>query len=137
MKSTAIWQKGYQSVVDNGGNHSVTIDLPETKGGENKGATAFELCVMSLTGCINTIFTLLAEKMRIEFSALKVELYAEQAQGAPTITDVDCTLFITSKAPKEEIAKCLEKTIKICPVGVLFQQAGIEITHEIIVIQEE
>jgi putative redox protein len=136
MKSTAIWQKGYQSVVDNGGNHRMTIDLPETKGGENKGPTAFELCVMSLTGCINTIFTLLAEKMRIEFSALKVELYAEQGQGAPTITDVNCTLYITSSAPEEKIGKCLEQTINICPVGVLFQQAGIEIVHEIILTQE-
>jgi len=132
MKSTAIWKKGYQSVVDNGRNHSIIIDLPETKGGENTGPTALELSIMGLTGCINTIFALMAKKMRIEFSMLKVELYAEQEQGAATITYIDCTLYITSNASKEKIERCLEQTIKTCPVGVLFQQAGIEIVHEII-----
>ena len=136
MKSTAIWKKDYQSVVDNGRNHSIEIDLPETKGGENVGPTAFELCAMSLTGCINTIFILLAKKMRIEFSALKVELFAEQEQNAPTITDVDCALFITSNAPKEKIERCLEQTVKTCPVGTLFLQAGVNITHEVILTGE-
>ena len=136
MKSTAIWKKGYQSVVDNGRNHSIIIDLPETKGGEDTGPTALELSIMGLTGCVNTIFALMAKKMHIEFSALKVELYAEQEQGAATITDVDCALYITSPAPKEKIERCLEQTIKTCPVGVLFQQAGIEVVHEIILTQE-
>ncbi len=132
MKSTAIWTKDYQSVIDNGRNHSLVIDLPEAKGGENAGPTALELTVMGLAGCINTIFALMAEKMRIKFSALKIEIYAEQEQGASTITDVDCVLFITSDAPEEKIERCLEQTIKVCPVGNIFQQAGIEIIHEII-----
>jgi len=136
MKSTAIWKKGYQSAIDNDRNQSITVDLPDMKGGENVGPTALELCIMSFAGCINTIFIMLAKKMRIEFSALKTELYAEQEQGAPTITDVDCVLFITSNAPEEKIEKCFEQTIKTCPVGAIFEKAGIRITHEIILTQE-
>lgn len=132
MKSTAIWTKNSQSVVDNGRNHSLIIDLPENKGGENNGPTALELCVMSFGGCVSTIFSMLAKKMRITFDHLKVEVFAEQESGSPTITDIHCTLFITTECPEEKVESCLEKTIATCPVGQLFHKAGVEITHEVI-----
>lgn len=133
MKSTAIWTKDFQSVVDNGRNHSLVIDLPESKGGENNGPTALELCVMSFSGCVSTIFATMAKKMRISFENYQVEVFAEQESGAPTITDIHCTLCISTKEPEEKIEKCLEKTIQNCPVGKLFFQAGVEISHEIMI----
>ncbi|MDL2230941.1 OsmC family protein [Bacteroidales bacterium OttesenSCG-928-L19] len=132
MKSTAIWTKGFQSVVDNGRNHSVIIDLPEAKGGENAGPTALELSVMSFCGCVSTIFTMLAPKMRISFDHLKVEVFAEQESGAKTITDIHCVLYVTTSSSLEEIEKCLEHTVNNCPVGLIFRQAGVEISLEVI-----
>lgn len=132
MKSTAIWTKGFQSVVDNGRNHSVTIDLPEVKGGGNAGPTALELCVMSFCGCVSTIFTLIAPKMRISFEHLKVEVFAEQERDAKTITDIHCVLYVTTASSLEEIENCLQHTVNNCPVGLIFKQAGIEISLEVI-----
>ncbi|MDL2296705.1 OsmC family protein [Bacteroidales bacterium OttesenSCG-928-B11] len=133
MKSTAIWTKDFQSVVDNGRSHSAIIDLPEEKGGGNSGPTALEMCVMSLCGCISTIFARVATKMKIEFENYKVEVYAEQEQGAPTITDAHCVLYVHTQCPEERVERCFETTIKNCPVGTLFSQAGVLITHEVIV----
>lgn len=132
MKSTAIWTKDFQSVVDNGRNHSVTIDLPEEKGGGNSGPTALELCVMSFCGCVGTIFARVAKKSRVEFETFRVETYAEQEPGAPTITDIHCVLYIQSSCPEARIERCFETTINNCPVGNLFKQAGVLITHEVI-----
>lgn len=133
MKSTAIWTKDFQSVIDNGRDHSLIIDLPEAKGGANAGPTALELCVMSFCGCVSTIFARVARKMHIEYTDYHVETFAEQEPGAPTITDVHCVLYIHSECPEERINRCFETTIKNCPVGNLFKQAGVEITHEVIV----
>jgi putative redox protein len=131
MKSISLWTRQFQSVVDNGRNHSLVIDLPETKGGINSGPTALELCVMSFSGCIGTIFAMVAEKMRINFDKMEVELNAEQRDNAPTVTHVHFVLHIRTDAGLEKINKCLEHTMNTCPVGLLFRQAGVNITNEI------
>ena len=134
MKSNSLWTRQFQSVVDNGRNHSVVIDLPEEKGGVNSGATALELTVMGLSGCIGTIFAMVAQKMRIEFEHLEVILDVQQKNDAPTVTDVHFVLEIKTNEKLEKIQKCLDTTISTCPVGVLFKQAGVNITNEIKII---
>lgn len=131
MKSNSLWTRKFQSVVDNGRNHSIVIDLPEAKGGSNSGPTALEMCVMSFSGCVGTIFAMVAEKMRITYEKMEVEADAQQKNDAPTITDLHFLLIIETKEEKQKIEKCLEHTINTCPVGILFKQAGIKITSEI------
>lgn len=131
MKSNSLWTRKFQSVVDNGRNHSMVIDLPEAKGGINSGPTALELCVMGFSGCVGTIFAMVAEKMRLSFDKMEVIADAEQKDNAPTITDVHFVLTIHTTEEKQKVEKCLELTLSTCPVGVLFRQAGIKITNEI------
>lgn len=131
MKSTSLWTRKFQSVVDNGRNHSMVIDLPEAKGGINSGPTALEMCVMSFSGCVGTIFAMVAQKMRIEFEKMEVEVNTEQKNEAPTITDIHFVMSIQTGEEKSKIEKCLEHTMNTCPVGVLFKQAGVKITSEI------
>jgi putative redox protein len=78
MKSKSLWTQQFQSVVDNGRNHSLVIDLPESKGGINSGPTALEICLMSFSGCVGTIFAMVAEKMRLTFEKMEVDVEAEQ-----------------------------------------------------------
>lgn len=131
MKSNSLWTRQFQSVVDNGRNHSMVIDLPEAKGGSNSGPTALEMCVMSFSGCVGTIFAMVAQKMRLTFEHMEVEVNTEQKNDAPTITDIHFILNIKTTEEKEKIEKCLEHTLNTCPVGVLFKQAGVKITNEI------
>ena len=131
MKSTSLWTRQFQSIVDNGRNHSLVIDLPEAKGGINSGPTALEMCVMSFSGCVGTIFAMVAQKMRLTFEHLEVEVNAEQKNEAPTITDIHFIMNIKTIETKDKIEKCLEHTMNTCPVGVLFKQAGVKITNEI------
>lgn len=131
MKATTIWNNKMSSTITNNRGHEVAIDLPEEKGGEDLGATAFELCLMSYSGCMNTIFNIVAKKMRIEFTALEVDATGSQKDGAPTFTDVEVELRIDSEASDEKIDKCLQQTLKMCPVGILFHQAGVNTTYKI------
>ena len=131
MKATTTWTKGMSSIITDNRGHEVTIDLPEAKAGEDLGATAFELCLMSYSGCVNTIFNVVAKKMRIEFSALVVDAIGSQKNNAPTFTDIEVELKIESEASNEKIDKCLQQTLKMCPVGVLFHQAGVNTSYTI------
>lgn len=131
MKSKSLWEKKIQSVVDNGRNHSIVIDLPESKGGANIGPTALEMCVMSFSGCVGTIFATVAQKMRLTYEAMEVDVDAEQKDNAQTISDIHFILSIKTSKEKSKVERCLEHTINTCPVGILFKQAGICITSEI------
>ena len=105
----------------------MSVDLPEEEGGTNVGTSALELTVLSLAGCITTIFGLVARKRRLSFDALRVELNAERSTGAPTLQSVHGTLEVRSEAPREEVEAVLRLTLKTCPVGVLFEQAHIPV----------
>ena len=132
MKSTLTWKKDFQSEVTNGRGHSVSLDLPEDKGGKNNGTTALELCVMSFNGCLSTIFAVMAQKMRLSYESLQIEMVAEQAGNAPTITDIHCEMYIKSQDDHAKIEDCIAKSIAHCPVGMIFSKAGITISHDVI-----
>jgi len=130
MKSKSLLLEGYQSVIDNGRNHSVVTDLPN---GANVGASALELTVMSLAGCISTIFKTTAEKMRLNVNRVEVNMDAEK--GSDTISKVRYHVGVKSDSSQEQLQKCLDLTLKNCPVGVLFEKAGVEIEGELEKIQ--
>lgn len=127
MKSNAVLVEGYQSVINNGRSHAVVTDLPR---GADVGASALELTVMSLAGCISTIFKTMAEKMRLDIQKFDVEMNAEK--GSDTISKVQYKAKVQSDAPEEKLKKCLELTEKNCPVGILFEKAGVEVEGELI-----
>jgi putative redox protein len=126
MKATSVWIDGYRSVVDNGRGHSVIVDIPLEQNGADTGATALELAVMSLAGCVTTIFKILALKRSFEFRGLKVELEAEKPKEANTITKVTGNVEIITSAEEAEARTIFRLTEEICPVGVLFAKAGLK-----------
>ncbi len=127
MKVTSVWVDGYRSVVDNSRGHSVVVDLPVEQNGANTGATALELCVMSLAGCITTIFRTVAEKRRFTYKAFKVELDAEKPKDALTVTSLKGRMELVTDGEEKEAQTVLRLTWdNACPVGVIFNKAGIK-----------
>jgi len=127
MQAIATWAGGYRTVLDDGRTHRITVDLPREEGGESAGPSSLELSVLSLAGCISTIFVLVARRRRLAFEAMTVGLEAERDDGAPTISRVRGTFRLRTKASAEEVATALRLTLKTCPVGVLFEKAGIPV----------
>ncbi len=131
MKSTAQLIDQYKSVVDNNRTHSVVVDLPETSNGTDAGPTALELSLMSLSGCISTIFAQMAKKMRMDYQDFEVVVEGEKSADINTIGWVHINVSLVSDESRSKIEKCLDKTMDHCPVGVLFKRAGVEINTEI------
>ncbi|MGQ1909786.1 OsmC family protein [Marinifilum sp. RC60d5] len=131
MKVTTKWTKGYASTTTNNRGHNVILDLPVSKEGSDTGASALELCLMSYSGCVHTIFNVVAQKMRISFDYLDVNMSGEQKNDALTFTDVEIHLSIDTQASDVKIKKCLDQTLKTCPVGILFKQSGVNTSYKI------
>ncbi len=125
MLASGVWKGGFQTVLNDGRNHEITVDLPDDEAGEDAGTSALELSVLSLAGCISTIFTLVARRRRLTFDTLRVDLEAERPRGSPTITGVTGTLHVGTVASVDDVRAALGITMRTCPVGVLFERANI------------
>jgi putative redox protein len=131
MKAIAVWVEGFKSVVDNGRGHTVTVDLALEQGGNNAGPTALELAVMALAGCTTTIFRIIASKRKLAYESLRIELNAEKPKEASTVTEVKGHVEITTAGTEQEVRTILKSTFSTCPVGVIFEKAGIIPTYDL------
>lgn len=127
MQAVGSWAGGFRTILDDGRTHRLTVDLPRDEGGESAGPSALELAVLSLAGCITTIFAVVAKRRHLPFTAMSIGLEAERPEGAPTLTRVRGTFRLRSEADREEIETALRLTLRICPVGVLYEKAGIPV----------
>ena len=131
MKANAVWVEGYKSIVDNGRGHTVTVDLTLDQGGKDAGPTALELAVMALAGCATTIFKIIATKRKLNYESLKIELNAEKPKDASTVTEVKGHVEIITAGTEQEVRTILKSTFSTCPVGVIFEKAGIIPTYDL------
>jgi putative redox protein len=127
MRAVGTWLGGHQTLLEDESGHSVIVDLPRAEGGEDLGPFALELSVLSLAGCITTIFGLVAKRRRLTFEAMRVELDAVRPKGSPTLASVDGVLRLVTSAPRDEAQTALEITLRTCPVGVLYEKANVPV----------
>jgi putative redox protein len=126
MKATSEHTQGdYQSVVDNGRQHGLVLDLPASQDGDDLGPTALELTGMSLAGCISTIWAKVAENSGVPYRKIEVEMDLEKEKG--TIGASEVVVRVDSDEDAGKLERVLDKTMRTCPVGRLFEQAGVEI----------
>jgi putative redox protein len=133
MQARGTWVGGFATELDDGRGHRLLVDLPSDEGGRDAGTSALELSLLSLTGCVTTIFALVAAKRRVQFSGLTVDLKAVRPVGSPTIRSVHGTVQVQSEAANEDVETVVRLTLKTCPVGVLFEQAHIPVSIEVVV----
>ena len=126
MRSKATWMGNSKVLLNDGRGHETVCDLPSA---EDIGPTALELSVMSFAGCIVTIFKIIAEKRRVKLDSLEVEVVADKPDGAKTIESVEFIAKVKSEANQKALEKVLDLTSLTCPVGVLWQKAGLQPTY--------
>ncbi len=134
MRAVGTWKGGFQTQLEDTRGHAVIVDLPPDEDGGNLGTSALELSVLSLAGCITTIFALVAKRRRLTFEDMEVELDAERPEGSPTIAWVDGVLRVVTAASEQDVETTLNITLRTCPVGVLYEQAHIPVRVRPIVV---
>jgi uncharacterized OsmC-like protein len=122
----------YQSIVDDGRHHGIVLDLPQAKAGDDLGPTALELSAMALAGCVSTIWAVVAGKSKCSYRKMIVELNIEKPDSEPTFTSGEIRVRIDSEEDEDKLKRVLDKTMQACPVGRLFEKAGLELPTTIV-----
>jgi uncharacterized OsmC-like protein len=122
--------KDFRIDVDDGRSHALCLDLPPDDG-TDMGPSALELALMSYAGCYATIFALTAKKARISLKDLEVEAEAVKSEEAGTITEVKFEIKAKADASKDRVQKIHELTLQNCPVGKIFDKAGVKTNYNV------
>ena len=123
--------KNYRIDVDDGRGHAVCLDLEEESGGTNMGPSALELALMSFAGCYATIFMLTANKMRATIKDLEIKVEAVKSEQVGTVTEAKFDVTTKTNLAEERVHRLHELTLKGCPVGRLFDRAGVKTTYTV------
>lgn len=123
IKVKAKLIQNVQSVAENSRSHTVTLDLPPAKGGDDKGPTALELALMSLADCAVTIYADVAKKSNVSLNKLEAEVEAENPPDSPILTNVNIKMHIESNARKGILEALWRRTEANCPVVAIFKEA--------------
>jgi Predicted redox protein, regulator of disulfide bond formation len=133
MDATAEHTAGdFQSIVDNGRAHGIVVDLPPDKEGDDMGPTALELTGMALASCVSTIWAKVATNSGVQYRKIEVDVELDHPAGAPTVTNAEATVRVDSSEDVSKLERVLRKTMEACPVGRLFEKAGVEPTTTLI-----
>lgn len=122
--------EGFQILLDDNESHSYVVDLAPNLG-TGLGASSLELCVMSHAGCYATIFLLTAKKMHLAINGLKIKLEAVKSDETGTISEETFDISIKTDAPMDRIDRAHKLTVETCPVGILFEKAGVKATYKL------
>ena len=135
LSANAKLVKNFRIDVDDGRAHSICLDLDEESGGADMGPSALELALMSLAGCYAAIFVLTAEKMRKSVKDLEIRADAVKSEEAGTITETKLDISVKTDMPEDRVHRLHELTVKGCPVGILFEKAGVKLEYNVKVMQ--
>jgi putative redox protein len=116
--------------VDDQKTHAVALDLAPPDG-TDMGPSALDLCLMSFVGCYATIFVLTAKKMRFSLKNLEVKAHAVKSEEVGTITEARVDILVDADMPKDRIQRTHKLTLEDCPVGKLFERAGVKIEYNL------
>jgi uncharacterized OsmC-like protein len=127
--------QGFEIALDDGRGHCTVADQP-TETFQGLGATPLELCVMSHAGCYVAIATLVAKRMRLELKGCEVKVEAVKDENIGTIAEETFEILFKLDAPEDRAERLHKLTLENCPVGFLFEKAGVKINYNIKTVKE-
>jgi putative redox protein len=122
--------ENYRIDVDDQRTHAVCLDQPPPDG-TDMGSSALELCLMSFAGCYATIFAMTTKKMRFSLKNLEVNVEAVKSEAAGTISEANVDVLVETDMPKDRLRRAHELTVQTCPVGKLFEKAGVKMNYNL------
>jgi uncharacterized OsmC-like protein len=67
--------------------------------------------------------------MRISLKDLEVKAEAVKSEEVGTITEVKFEIMVNADAPKDRIQRTHKLTLQGCPVGKIFEKAGVKTSY--------
>ena len=115
MATITTFYKGDMLFESQIGKHKITIDVPATMGGDDRGPMPPQLFIASLGSCIGAFVAQYCEKNGIDDTSMTVDLTFEKAADPTRLVNLSATV----KLPNGDCGKrmkAIERVATHCPV---------------------
>jgi len=140
MKARVQWAGDALFLGKSGSGHAVVMDGPPELGGQNLGARPMEMLLLGLGGCASFDVVSILKKSRQHVMSCEAQLAAERADEAPKVfTQIRLHFVVKGRtlAPAQ-VARAVQLSAeKYCSAGVMFERAGVLLTHSHEVIEAD
>jgi len=115
MATITTYYKGDMLFESEIGNHKLTIDVPASMGGSDRGPTPPQLFVASLGSCIGAFVAQYCEKNGIDASDMTVDIHFEKAADPTRLINLKAVVTLPHGDCGKRI-KAIERVATHCPV---------------------
>lgn len=140
MKARVKWVEDVMFVTESGSGHAVVVDGAPEYGGRNLGPRPMELLLMGMGGCTAFDVMTILKKSRQDVTSCEAELEAERADAVPAVfTKIHVHFILKGRGLKDiQVKKAVDLSAdKYCSASIMLGQAGVVITHDYEIIEEE
>jgi uncharacterized OsmC-like protein len=74
--------------------------------------------------------------MRLPLKGCDVKVEAVKSPETGTISEENFDIVLETSAPEDRVQRLHELTLKNCPVGILFEKAGVRINYSLRTVKE-
>lgn len=115
MAQITTHYKGEMLFESKMGNHTLTIDVPASMGGTDRGPTPPELFIASLGSCIAAFVADYAKRANLDATDMSVDLSFEKAEDPLRLVNLKATVRMPNAAcgPRES---AIRRVAEHCPV---------------------
>lgn len=132
METRMKWVKGMQFQANNR-EHSTDFDVSLEQGGDNSAPTPKEMLLNAMCACSGMDVVSIARKMRLEFSAVRIDASAEKTNTIPSyFASVHMKYYLDGVHPdREKVIRLVSLSMtKYCGVSYMVSKTT-PITYEI------
>lgn len=132
MKAQVKWGGNVNFVATTGTGHTIQMDGPEDKGGQNLGARPMELMLVAVGGCSSYDVVGILQKSRQDVEDCEVFVEGERADTIPAVyTKIHLKFVVSGRKLKEsQVKKAVELSAeKYCSASIMLTNGGVELTH--------
>ena len=138
MTANVNWDGGVSFKAHGGTGHTVVMDGPAEKGGQDKGSRPMEMMLMGLGGCSAFDVMSILQKSRQDVVACEAKISAERADAVPAVfTKIHIHFVVSGRQLKEKIvARAIRLSAEeYCSASIMLAKGGVEISHDFEIVE--
>ena len=115
MGMISTYYKGDMLFESEMGNHRISIDVPASMGGSDRGPTPPELFIASLGSCVGAFVANYCTKSGVDATDLRVDVSFDKADNPTRLTNVEITVYLPHGECKNR-RQAMQRVAEHCPV---------------------
>ena len=133
MQARVNWVENVMFVAESGSGHAVVVDGAPEAGGRNLGMRPMELVALGVASCSSFDVVTILRKARQKISRCEASISAKRADAVPAVFESIHFHFriAGTNLNKAQVARAIELSAeKYCSASIMLKQAGVIITHD-------